>query len=79
MVKSIQDLARKQLLQMLEIVLLDKYGPVLDDEKMLLKQRLSQLMTPAGMQRDELHHQQLKLIDSYLMDESGKATLRSAI
>ena len=42
---------------MLEAVLLDKYGPVLDDEKMLLKQRLSQLMTPEGMKRDELLHQ----------------------
>lgn len=31
------------------------------------------------MKRDELNHQQLKLIDSYLMNESGKATLKSAI
>ena len=31
---------------MLEIVLLDKYGPATGDEKTMLKQRLAQLMTP---------------------------------
>ncbi len=65
---------------MLEIVLLDKYAEADNAEtKMLLKQRLGTLMTPKGMQRDELHHQQLKLIDHYLIDESGKAALKSAI
>lgn len=35
---------------MLEIVLLDKYGPAASsDEKNVLKQRLAQLMTPEGM------------------------------
>ena len=36
-------------------------------------------MTPTGMSREDARHQQLKLIDSYLIDESGKSTLKSAI
>ena len=36
-------------------------------------------MTPTGMDRDEARHQQLKLIDTYLLNETGKATLKSAI
>ena len=36
-------------------------------------------MTPEGIDRNELKHQQLRLIDSYLLAESGKATLKSAI
>ena len=36
-------------------------------------------MTPEGMDKEELYHQQLKLIDSYLVTESGKSTLKSAL
>ena len=65
---------------MLEIVLLDKYDEFNHNEdKMVLKQRLATLMTPTGMDRDEVRHQQLKLIDTYLLNETGKATLKSAI
>ena len=65
---------------MLEIVLLDKYDEFSNNEdKMVLKQRLATLMTPKGMDRDEARHQQLKLIDTYLLNETGKATLKSAI
>ena len=35
-------------------------------------------MTPKGMTKNEIKHQQLRLIDSYLIGESGKATLKSA-
>ncbi len=49
------------------------------EDKLVLKQRLASLMTPEGMDRNELKHQQLRLIDSYLLTESGKATLKSAI
>ena len=31
------------------------------------------------MTRDDIRHQQLKLIDSYLLNETGKDTLKSAI
>jgi len=65
---------------MLEIVLLDKYcDSTSAEDKALLKKRLANLMTPEGMDRNELYHQQLNLIDSYLADESGKATLKSAL
>ena len=66
---------------MLEIVLIDKYDEdvITKDDKLLIKQRLSSLMSPLGMDNEKTTHQQLKLIDSYLMDESGKATLKSAI
>ena len=58
---------------MLEIVLLDKYDDLMDaDDKLLLKQRLASVMTPEGMDREELMHQQLAVIDKYLLDESGK-------
>ena len=36
-------------------------------------------MTPEGMDKEELYHQQLKLIDTYLVAESGKSTLKSAL
>lgn len=65
---------------MLEIVLLDKYAEVNSaEDKAILKKRLATLMTPKGMDRDEIKHQQLQLIDSYLLSETGKATLKSAI
>jgi len=65
---------------MLEIVLLDKYAEVsTKEDKAIIKTRLATLMTPKGMDRDEIKHQQLKLIDSYLLTETGKATLKSAI
>ena len=73
--------ARDELLKLLEITLLDKYEDTyLDsDDKMVIKQRLAELMTPSGMNRDESRHQQLKLIDTYLLAETGKATLKSTI
>ena len=65
---------------MLEIVLLDKYHDYGNsEERNALEQRLSGLMTPKGMDREDIRHQQLKLIDSYLLNETGKATLKSAI
>lgn len=79
-IADIQGEARAELLKMLEIVLLDKYHDSNDkQEQNLLKQRLATLMTPTGMSREDARHQQLKLIDSYLIDESGKSTLKSAI
>lgn len=57
-IRDFQEKARAQLLQMLEIVLLDKYVDTNDaDQTLLMKQRLATLMTPEGMKRDELTHQ----------------------
>ena len=42
---------------MLEVALLDKHCEVdSSEEKALLKQRLASLMTPEGMDRNELKH-----------------------
>ena len=82
-IASIMRNARDELLKMLEIVLLDKYHDKEDggdlDERNALKQRLASLTTPSGMSRTDIRHQQLKLIDSYLLNETGKDTLKSAI
>ena len=82
LIASIMRDARDELLKMLEIVLLDKYHDKEDgdlDERNALKQRLASLTTPRGMTRQDIRHQQLKLIDSYLLNETGKDTLKSAI
>lgn len=80
MIGKVQRVAKDQLLKMLEIVLLEKYHDSGDSsEAQVLNERLRSLMTPKGMDEKDLRFQQLKVIDSYLLNENGKATLKSAI
>ena len=72
--KTLREEVESELLSLVEIVLLNKYGYANQKEREVFEQRLAELTNPDG-----LPSQQLNVIDQYLSRKNGEALVKDAV
>ena len=78
-IREFQEKAKKELLKLLEIVLLDKHSYINPSDRDVLEKRLGSLLAPKGLDPKAQSLNQLRLIDAYLADENAKVTIQEAL
>ena len=73
-IKTLRNELEDELLSLVEIILLNKYGYANPKERALFEQRLADLTNPSG-----LPNQQLNVIDHYLSRKNGEVLVKDAI